>query len=236
MQYNIQTNPLPYAATERRLCRVALPLSTQGENDAAPEGRLKLGVDAHLRKLCDRGDYQAAVRCMLLDYGSDIRAFLRARTRDADMAAEVYAMFSEDLWKGLPGFRFQGKARSWLFTIARHALARHMSAHARWNSRHRPLLLEETCRHSDTGSHNAAVRHRLRHTLRTLSPAEHLLVRKRMILSMDWKEIAREQLGDAEGATSEVLDRESARLRKRYQLLVRRVRQALREDADFEWP
>lgn len=231
MQYNIQSSPAPFAGSQRRLCKIALRTARE---DRERGGQDHVDVDAHLRLLCDRGDYTSAVRCLLLDYGDDIRGFLRARTRDADMAAEVYAMFSEDLWKGLPGFRFQGRARSWLFTIARHALARYMSARARWHARHRPLHPEETCRLADPTCHDAAVRHRLRQTLRTLSPADHLLVRKRMVLSMDWKAIAREELEGAESATPEVIDRESARLRKRYQLLVRRVRHALGQEPTLE--
>lgn len=197
----------------------------------------QLSFDERVQQLCERGDYQTAAHRLLETHGSDIRAFLYARTRNRDLADEVFSVFSEDLCKGLPGFAFRGKARSWMFTIARHALARHMNSRSRWHAVHTPLQQEDDAvGHAGVPRHEAALRQRLRQLIKVLPEQDRFLLRQRVALAKDWRAIARTQLADAIVEDAAALDRESARLRKRYQLLVGRLREALQQSELGDWP
>src|SRR5262245_61971093 len=51
-------------------------------------------------------------------YGSEVRAFLSSRTSSRASMEDVYSLFSEDLWKGLPQVRAQSQLRGWLYAVA----------------------------------------------------------------------------------------------------------------------
>src|SRR5262249_58616576 len=46
-------------------------------------------------------------------------------------AEDAFSVFSEDLWRGFPGFRWQSSFRTWAYTLARHALHRSIDREGR---------------------------------------------------------------------------------------------------------
>merc|ERR1711916_405471 len=72
-------------------------------------------VEEKVRALWQRKEYGAATQAILEHYQNDVRSFLRTRTRDESTAEDVFSVFCENIWKGLPGFRFEGKLRPWVF-------------------------------------------------------------------------------------------------------------------------
>src|SRR5688500_4862058 len=50
--------------------------------------------------------------------------YLVAIARSETDGADAFSQFTEDLWKGLPRFRWQSSARTWCYTLARNALSR----------------------------------------------------------------------------------------------------------------
>jgi DNA-directed RNA polymerase specialized sigma24 family protein len=150
---------------------------------------------------------------------------------------EVFAVFSEDVWKGLPKLRVQSQVRAWLYAVARNALARHSKSQRRWHSRHVTGELEElqlAVRHSITGGAGALAE--LEPILAGFSHADRYVLEQRLLLSRAWRDIARDQLvqraqdtGAAQPTEAE-LERECARLRKRYQLLMQQLRERMPAD------
>ena len=81
-------------------------------------------IDTQIRDALARRDLSTAATLALRTYGSEIYSFLRTLARDDDLAAEAFAMLGEDLWRGLPAFRWDTSVRAWTYTLGRHALFR----------------------------------------------------------------------------------------------------------------
>src|SRR5689334_22297838 len=72
-------------------------------------------------------------------YGPEITGLLAAQLRSTSDALEVFSMFSDDLWRGLPWFQWQCSLRAWAYKLARNAAIRWGKARARRSRREVPL-------------------------------------------------------------------------------------------------
>lgn len=171
-------------------------------------------------------DLARSLHVLIRRYAAEMRAFLRSRTASRHSMEEVYAVFTEDVWKGLPRLRSEKHMRSWLYVVARNALSRHVRYKRRWRLRHTfsgvdaaPAELKQSY-----GTRQGNL-DQLTPLLAELTEADRALLDQRLVKSLAWREIAL-QSARAAGDTSEAfITRESARLRKRYQLLLLSLRQ-----------
>jgi DNA-directed RNA polymerase specialized sigma24 family protein len=85
---------------------------------------VKSPPDEQVRALCERGDHAAASALLLEHYGGELMRFLVSRARDPQLASDAFAAFSEDLHRGIRAFEHRSTARTWLYTLAYHALSR----------------------------------------------------------------------------------------------------------------
>jgi len=169
------------------------------------------------------------MRVLLSRYAAEVRSFLRSRTSSRYSMEEVYSAFSEDVWKGLPQLRSDGHVRSWIYVIARHALSRHVKLKRRWRNRHTFSGVDTA--HADLRQSYATRegnQSQLAPLLSDLSEADRMLLERRLVQAMAWRDIALESARAAGNTSEAFVTRESARLRKRYQLLI----EALRKQAD----
>jgi DNA-directed RNA polymerase specialized sigma24 family protein len=205
-----------------------------------PVGRLALPpvatpFEAALSVHHERARFADAALRILRRYASEVRAFLRVRTSSRASMEEIYSVFSEDVWKGLPRVRAGGHMRGWIYVLARNALARHVRLKQRWRNRHvfadldaLPLDLRRSV--ATELSHIA----RLEPLLAELDSADRLLLEQRLVLSMAWREIATEHARAMGLTTAAEVTRVSARLRKRYQLLLQQLRERAAATRDTE--
>ena len=176
-------------------------------------------AEAAVRARHDAGDIDGATTLAVETYGAELYGFLQALARDEDLAAEAFSMFAEDLWKGLPKFRWEASLRTWLYALARNALHRVRRDPARRPGRHVPL--------SQTGALSnivAAVRTGTSPYLRTevkdrfealrekLDAEDHALLILRVDRKMSWREIARAMPADNVDD-----EKRAATLRKRFE-------------------
>ncbi len=191
-----------------------------------PEQRERL--EGEIRAYWEGGDLQSAAAAAVRGYGPEIFGFLVAFHRQRDDASEVFAAFTERLWLGLPRFEWQCSFRTWAYAIARNTSLTYRRAARRRAELHAPLpegsqlsALEEAPR-SDTASYLKTRRKTRMAALRESLPREdqELLV-LRVDRQLPWSDLARILLhgDDASTLTDDVLKREAARLRKRFQLL-----------------
>jgi RNA polymerase sigma-70 factor (ECF subfamily) len=178
-------------------------------------------VEAAARRACDAGDYVTATTLAIRGYGPEVLGFLRAFHRSDQAAGDAFAVFAEDLWKGLPGFAWECSLRTWAYVLARRA-----SFRTRKRARR-----DEVPRASDAALSNlvARVRTETLTYLRTekksairalrdrLPEDEQTLLVLRVDRDLAWNELAR--VLAEEGADDATLEREAARLRKRFQLV-----------------
>jgi RNA polymerase sigma-70 factor (ECF subfamily) len=196
----------------------------------APEDRE--GLEQRIRALCETGDKKRAATLLLEGYGREVFGFLVARLRDREAASDVFSQFTEDLWRGLEGFRWQCSARVWSYTLARHAASRYIDDVRRRRGRNVPLSragpLSEIAERIRTGTRAGAqteARSRIAQLRESLPVDDQTLLILRVNRKLGWREIAQIMLRDGESPDDEELAKEAARLRKRYQLAKDKLRQ-----------
>jgi RNA polymerase sigma-70 factor, ECF subfamily len=187
-------------------------------------------LEAEIAALAQASETSAAAAALIRGYGPEIWTYLASvlRAPDDDLA-DAFAVFCEDVCRGLPGFRFASSVRTWAYVIARRAALRHLRDADR---RARRLVGEPaleaiaaevrstTAQHLRTTNHDrlAAARDQLDHDERTL-----LLLR--VDRQLPWREIAQVMADDE--LTGDALRRREQVLRKKFELLKRQLRAKL---------
>ena len=195
--------------------------------DPADRGALEARIAAR----CRAGDKKAAATALLEGYGPELLGFLLAHLRDRDAASEVFSQFTEDLWRGLDGFRWQCTARVWSYTLIRNAATRYGKDARRRRGRHVPLShagpLSEIAEKVRTATLTAArtdAKGRMAQLRESLRPDDQMLLVLRVNRKLGWKEIARVMWHEGEDVDDAVLDKEAVTLRQRYQAIKERLR------------
>lgn len=188
------------------------------------------GSEHEIRAAFEGGDYERVTRLAFERYGDEVLAFLIARLGNVADGEEVFGSFAEKFWRGLPSFRWQASLRSWCYRIARNAANDFTTAAPR--RRERPLTgsqhgalsaLVERVRTQTEAYRRTEVKDRMQVLRETLPPDDQMLLILRVDREMQWRELA---LAMLEGSAAPAdLDREAARLRKRFE----RVKDTLRE-------
>jgi RNA polymerase sigma-70 factor, ECF subfamily len=189
-------------------------------------------VEREIKARCAQGAFELAASLLLETYGRELFGFLLARVRDRDAAGEVFSQFCEDLWRGLPDFAWRCSARTWAYTVARHAMSRHARSAQRERRNQLPLsrpsqlsALEQQIRTQTPAIFRSGVKRRLAELREQLSADDQMLLLLRVNRQLDWIEIAHIMLDPPLGADEATLAREAARLRKRFQLAKQRLRE-----------
>ena len=81
---------------------------------------LEQRIASHL----DASDFPRAATVAIEGYGPQILGFLASVLRDDDAAYDVFSQFSEDLWRGIAGFRRASSMRTWAYALAWNAAQR----------------------------------------------------------------------------------------------------------------
>lgn len=184
----------------------------------------RLDLEREVRRLCDSGDHAAAATAALRGYGGEIYSLICALHRDEADADDVFAAFSENLFRGLPGFAWQCTLRTWAYTLARHASHR-FGRELKKRRRGVPLggsstgaVLVQEVRTATRSFMRTEVKDRFARLRESLPPEDRMLLVLRVDRQLEWIELAR-VMSEAEWPDEAALAREAARLRKRFQLL-----------------
>ena len=188
--------------------------------------------ESDLRARFDAGDTRFVATEVLRRYGPGIGGFLRARLRNPDDAQEVFAMFCEDLWKGLPGFAWRRSLRGWAYTLARHAESRFRKLRGRRERRQRALseapaemlAAAEHVRTTTMLHQRTEVKDRMRELRSRLDEADQLALVLRVDKGLPWNEVVHVLSEPGEELDDAAVRREAARLRKRFQLVKEKLR------------
>lgn len=168
-------------------------------------------------------DYQAAATLTLELYGGAILGFLIGRLRDPIRGEEAFSMFTEDLWRGLPAFGWRCSMRGWAYGLARNAANRLASAPAQRGERNLALVTDATAqqiiehvRSATQAYRQTEVKDRVRALREQLPPDDATLLVLHIDRGLPWRELAVVMHDGEEQLDAEALDREAARLRKRF--------------------
>lgn len=180
--------------------------------------------EAPIRASCAAGDWAAAARRILDLYGRELLEYLVAIARSEADGADAFSQFTEDLWRGLPKFRWQASARTWCYTLARHALARlRRDPHRRPG---RAVALDdapelaraaEQLRTHTLTYLRTAVKDRVAALRDELSPEDQAVLILRIDRKLEWRDVARALADEDDALDDAELARRSAALRKRFE-------------------
>ena len=175
--------------------------------------------------LLEAGDLAAAAEAVVRDYGPQILGYLTSVLRNESDAADVFSQFTEDLWRGLPGFRRECPLRVWAYKVAWHAAARHLRDPFR--ARGRRLETTELSRVADEVRSSvmlgrAEARRRGIDRLREkLAPDEQTLLVLRLDRGLSWREVATVLAEDGTAVDEPALRKRFERLKDRLAAMAR---------------
>ncbi|MCA9624368.1 MAG: sigma-70 family RNA polymerase sigma factor [Myxococcales bacterium] len=187
---------------------------------------MSVEVEEQIRQAHAAGDLRTAATVALSAYRAEVYAFLVVRLAGEAAAYDVLSQVSEDLWRGLPGFRFECSFRTWLYALARHAALRHERLVANQPRRRRGLSsmpeLPAELRSSTRPYLRTDVKDRFATLRRSLSPDEQTLLVLRVDRDLPWEDVAR-IMNDAALEDAAALARATATLRQRFRTLKKRL-------------
>jgi RNA polymerase sigma-70 factor, ECF subfamily len=175
-------------------------------------------LEEQIRERWAAGDAEGAATATLRGYGPQILGYLSALLRDPGRADDAFSTFSEDLWKGLPGFRGACSFRTWVYKLAWHAAAR--TAREGGARRNVPLsavseIAEEV--RSATAPHlRTEVKSAVQKLREHLTADEQTLLILRVDRGLAWNDVA------------EVMDVDAASARKRFERIKERLTELAR--------
>ena len=194
-------------------------------------------LDDRVRECLATSDTTRAATIALRALGPEVFGFLVGVVGPVD-GEEVFSAFCERLWRSLSNFRGRCSVRTWAYVIARHEISRHRRGARRHQRGRVPISeLEEILAVARSTHSSEAFTSRkksaLVHLREELPVEDRVLLVLRVDRKLAWNDIALAFAETPESLAPEDLRRESARLRKRFQLvrdrLVARVRGAVTE-------
>jgi len=183
-----------------------------------------------IREAFNAGQLDAAATATLAAYGHEIRSFIGSRLREKSDADDVYSMFAEDLWVGLPKFSWRCSMRTWAYTLARNAMTRYVKSPQRKAARNLPLSwpgalseLVEQVRSSTRAYQRTDVKDRFLALRERLDPEDQMLLTLRVDRQMSYHDLAIMMSGNPE-CDEATIERETVRLRQALTRLRRELR------------
>ena len=76
----------------------------------------------------EQGRADLAASLAIRHYQSELLGWLNGVLCDEIAARETFSVLCEDIWKGLPGFRWESSFRTWVYQLAHNAVSRRFSS------------------------------------------------------------------------------------------------------------
>jgi RNA polymerase sigma-70 factor (ECF subfamily) len=188
--------------------------------------------EAEIRKRCENGDFRGASEAAVRGYGPEILGFLTAVMGSEPDAGEVFSQFAEGLWRDLPRFEWKSTLRTWSYAVAKNAMRAWKAKVHRDPKRHAQESaladVAEQVRSATLPWLRTENKNKLQQLRDELSADDRLLLVLRVDRELAWDEIALVTLDD-DAASEDAVKKESARLRKRFQLVKDELRNRARE-------
>lgn len=196
------------------------------------EERQAPSAESLARGAWQRGDYAAVTDIVFSAYGSELYSFLLAQFRgQASIADDVFSAFSEDYWRGLPGFEWRCSIRAWCYKLARSASSRYRrSPH---NRRERQVPLSEAGElevlvartRTNTQVHlRSEVKDKFRELREALSRDEQDLLVLRVDRALPWRDVVHAMFDEQDVTDEQQCRRLETALRQRFSEVKKRLR------------
>jgi RNA polymerase sigma-70 factor (ECF subfamily) len=185
-------------------------------------------IEASIRAALTAGNLSRAATLAVEGYGPEVLGYLLASLRSEQDATEVFSMLTEDLWRGLPGFRAESSFRTWLYCLARNAAVRFRRSPQQRAALRQPLSaiseVSERVRTATLPHLRTDVKQGFAKLRADLDADDETLLILRVDRKLSWDEVPM-VLCPEEAADPERRGRAAARLRKRMQSLKHQLRE-----------
>jgi len=190
-------------------------------------------VDDELRRIWHAGDHAATATQWLDRLGPEIYSFLAAMPIGGVDTDDLFADFCEQLWRSVPGFRWECGTRTWSYLLARASWQRALTRSRRAEMMPMSAVREISAVIARVRSSTAAflrteVKDEFRALRDELAPDDRMLLILRIDRGLDWNDAAR-VMAPEEITDPAALARKSAGLRKQFQRIKARIRALARE-------
>jgi RNA polymerase sigma-70 factor (ECF subfamily) len=199
-------------------------------------------LEGEIHALFSQGDFTGAATRLMRGYGPEIFGFLVAVHRNESDAGESFSDFAEAVWRSLPGFAWESSARTWAYAIARNMTRTRKRNAARRERREVHAQdsaaegVAQQVRTETIAFLRTEKRTRLQALRDSLPEADRMLLVLRVDRGLAWNDLAR-ILHEAEGdgpLDDDMVAKEAARLRKRFQLVKDRLREMAKKEGLLE--
>lgn len=188
-------------------------------------------IEDRANDLIAAGDLRAAAEAIVRDHGPSILGYLASVLRNDADASDVFSQFTEDLWRGLPGFRGECPVRVWAYRVAWHAAARHLRDPYRQRGRRLETTelsrIAEEVRSSVLLGRGEARQQGIDRLRSRLTPEEQTLLVMRLDRNLAWREVAMVLAAEGEPV-------DEVALRKRFERLKTKLTELAREEGLLE--
>lgn len=193
-----------------------------------------------IRGLASNGDLRAAATKAIRMYGAELFGFLVSLHNSQADADDVFAAAAERVWQSLGDFRWESSLRTWMYAICRNEACRFHERALRHERRRAPQSdateIAAQVRTATLPFLNSAVRNAYTELRQTLNAEDRAILVLRVDRDLPWDDVARIFRDDEPEATDEALKKESARLRKRFEDIKRRLKILARERGLLDTP
>jgi RNA polymerase sigma-70 factor (ECF subfamily) len=186
-------------------------------------GKVTVMDETAITKRLGDGDVAGAATEALRLYGQPILAYLHSLARNEADAGDMFSVFCEDLWTGLPQFRCESSFRTWAYKLAWHAAMRFFKDPYR--KRARALASAEFSQMAEvvrttTAAHlRTAIKDKMARLRESLDPGEQTLLTLRVDRNMTWQEIAEIMSESGERLAEPALRKRFERLKEKLRKL-----------------
>ncbi len=186
-----------------------------------------------VQSACQAGHYDDAATATIGGLGPEILGLLVKMTKDSDAASDIFSMFCEDLWKGLPRFRWEASLKNWSYRLAINAHRRYLRDPLRRKGQR--LQTGEADQWPDKA--RTVTRNYMRTTIKDrfsslrqhLTPQEQALMSLRLDRGMEWNEIALIMIEDDDPSRDDIL-KEAKKQRMRFSRLKQKLTELARKE------
>ncbi len=188
-------------------------------------------AEEQIRAVHAARDFSRAASLALEQYGDEIFGLLVTCLGNSSDAEEVFSIFCEDFWHGLPGFKWHCTIRTWLYVVARNAGRRYLKSPHRYAERNVPLsqipemkaitqkIYGSTAVHLQTHSKDS-----LRQLRDQLSVADRMLLILRVDRGLSWHDMVMVMADRDQPDAPLDTTRAERRLRKRFERIKAKLR------------
>jgi RNA polymerase sigma-70 factor, ECF subfamily len=199
--------------------------------DGATRQRAAMTDESEIKAAWEQKDYDKATSLTLARYGFEVLGFLRAVHSQYDDADEAFALVTERVWTKMPKFEWRCSMRTWLYLLARNASVDIRRSLATGGPR-RPQLehaheseLVARARTETLSLFRTEKRNAFGELCLELAAEDRELLLLRVTRDLSWRDVALVFCVSSGEVTEQQLEREAARLRKRFQLVRTRLRE-----------